>query len=296
MAATSPTEPSRIERLSNLYSPLFIDACQVIYGSKGIISQGGIKSVGNMFKGISLDGKKILDAGCGVGGADIYLAQKYRVEILGVDKEPYMEKEANKLLAKQVQPLKGRVHFQTLKSPTSLKEFPDKTFDIVYSKEMLYHVPVEHKQQYVNEMFRVLKPGGILVTADWHSHTAELGPVMKHMLRDATPGFCHFITPEHFHTILKTAKFVDILFKNVTQEHIEYQKEDLIRLQNKADKLCQMANEEALKRWTRNWQLFLDSMESGELRASLFIATKPFTRMQSLIAKANRLLGFMYKS
>lgn len=285
----TPSFSSRTERLSNLYSPVFIDACQVIYGSKGIISQGGIQSVINMFKGIPLDGKKVLDAGCGVGGTDIYLAQKHCVEILGVDKEPYMTSEANKLLSKQQQSLKGRVHFQTLKAPTSLQEFPDNTFDVVYSKEMLYHVPVEDKQQYVNEMFRVLKPGGILVTADWHSRIAELGPVMKRMLQGGTPGFCYFITPEHFHTILKTAKFANILFKDASQEHIDYQKDDICRLQEKAQKLCKMANADALNRWTRNWQLFLEAMESGDLRSSVFIAKKPMGRMQSLLHQVSSL-------
>lgn len=283
--------PSKMERLSNLYSPVFIDACQIIYGSKGIISQGGIQSVDDMFSGVALEGKKILDAGCGVGGTDIYLAQKYNVEILGVDKEPYMTSEAEKLLSKQQRPLKGRVRFQTLQAPTSLREFPDNTFDLVYSKEMLYHVPVENKQQYVNEMFRVLKPGGILVTADWHSHADELGAHLNRVLQFGTPGFCYFITPKHFHTILKTAKFANILFRDVSQEHINYQKKDICRLRDKASKLCRIADSNALKRWTRNWNLFHDALESGDLRASIFIAKKPANRMQNLLHRVSSLFA-----
>lgn len=105
---TTKLAPSK-NRLSNLYSPHFLRLIQIIYGSETIISQGGTESVDNMFSGIDLEGKKILDVGCGFGGMGFYLAQKHRANILGVDKEPYMISRAEEMKTKQMTPFKGEV-------------------------------------------------------------------------------------------------------------------------------------------------------------------------------------------
>jgi len=44
-------------------------------------------------------------------------------------------------------------------------EFDDDTFDMVWACESGEHMP--HKKKYVEEMVRVLKPGGTLVIATW---------------------------------------------------------------------------------------------------------------------------------
>jgi len=40
--------------------------------------------------------------------------------------------------------------------------FPDNTFDIIYHSQVLEHIPKENSQKFMNECFRVLKPGGII--------------------------------------------------------------------------------------------------------------------------------------
>jgi len=44
-------------------------------------------------------------------------------------------------------------------------DFPDNTFDIVWACESGEHMP--DKEAYINEMMRVLKPGGKFVMATW---------------------------------------------------------------------------------------------------------------------------------
>jgi MPBQ/MSBQ methyltransferase len=44
-------------------------------------------------------------------------------------------------------------------------EFPDNSFDLVWACESGEHMP--DKKQYVEEMTRVLKPGGRIVIATW---------------------------------------------------------------------------------------------------------------------------------
>lgn len=52
-------------------------------------------------------------------------------------------------------------------------EFEDDTFDLVWACESAEHMP--DKKRYIDEMVRVLKPGGTLVLATWCQ-------------RDETPG------------------------------------------------------------------------------------------------------------
>lgn len=262
-------------KLSNMYTPNLIRTWEIGYGTKGMLSQGGHESVDRLFSDINLNGKKVLDVGCGLGGVNIYLAKKYNVDIIGVDKEPYMIQEAEKLLSEQPYPLKGRISLRTLKTPVSLAEFPDNSFDLVYNKEMLFHLPKADKESYVKEMFRVLKPGGKILVSDWNSKTTEMGPNTKRALR--TEGFCHPITPQAFQDILKRAFFVDIVFKDNSDKHVDYSKRDIKRLSQEKDLVCNEAGIEAFERVTTNFNLFLAVIESGEWHASVFVGTKPTT-------------------
>ncbi|MEO0853887.1 MAG: methyltransferase domain-containing protein, partial [Cyanobacteria bacterium J06648_11] len=65
--------------------------------------------------------------------------------------------------------------------------FPDASFDVVWSVEAGPHMP--DKDVFARELLRVLKPGGILVVADWNQRddrqvplNAWEAPVMKQLL------------------------------------------------------------------------------------------------------------------
>jgi len=259
--------------LSNLYTPLFIRVWQIIYGSRGIISQGGANSIDDMFSGIKLTGKKVLDVGCGLGGVNFYLAQKYNVDVVGVDKEKYMIDQANKLLAEVQSSLIGRVSFKTLTTPTSLKEFKDNSFDVLYCKEMLYHVPFRKKLPYLCEMFRVLSPGGILVVGDWYSKTDVPGNVLKNAVR--RDGFCHFVTKTKFRAMVKTAHFTNITYRDTSAKHIEYSQQDINRLNNSVTQICEIGGNDTVTRVSTGWNSWLEALKSGQLKASILVATKP---------------------
>lgn len=58
------------------------------------------------------------------------------------------------------------MHRSLLQVMDALKmEFPDNSFDLVWACESGEHMP--DKKAYVDEMMRVLKPGGTLVIATW---------------------------------------------------------------------------------------------------------------------------------
>lgn len=57
----------------------------------------------------------------------------------------------------------GNVKFQVMDALAM--EWPDESFDLVWACESGEHMP--DKKKYVEEMVRVLKPGGTLVIACW---------------------------------------------------------------------------------------------------------------------------------
>lgn len=261
------------KKLSNSYSPYFLRLLQIAMGSDEIISQGGYDSVDIMFNGIDLNGKKALDIGCGFGGVAIYLAEKFDTEITAVEREPYMLKCAQHYLEQHREFLIGNVRFQTLNEPTTLSEFEENAFDLVYSKEVFYHVPYDQKQQYMDEAFRVLKPGGMVIFADWFQSSPDQGERLK--LATTVKEVCQYSTPQSFREIMERSHFQNISYADQTSEHIKYTEADIQRLHQSAETIRQDLGESACNDALAKVKLWLEAQVYGELLSGIFIAQKP---------------------
>jgi len=101
---------------------------------------------------------EILDAGCGTGGMILCLQQFGKVQ--GID----LSKEALNYCRKRG--LKNIFQASVEKIP-----FPDKTFDLITSFDVLYHQWVKDDLVAIREIYRVLKPGGYFLVRvpayDW---------------------------------------------------------------------------------------------------------------------------------
>ena len=107
--------------------------------------------------------KKVLDVGCGIGGATRRLASKCvgpGSEVTGITLSP---KQAARAAALAEQQGIKNAKFQVMDALAMT--FEDNTFDMVWACESGEHMP--DKKKYVEEMVRVLKPGGTLVIATW---------------------------------------------------------------------------------------------------------------------------------
>ena len=104
---------------------------------------------------------KIIDVGCGFGATNLVLAERFvESEIVGIDlSEPLLElaretaAEAN---------LGGRIRFE--KADVHQIPYPDDTFDVVLNINMVHLV--DKPVQMLNEIERILMPGGYLYIAD----------------------------------------------------------------------------------------------------------------------------------
>lgn len=103
----------------------------------------------------------ILDVGCGIGGSSLYLAQKYDAQVTGITLSPVQAARAGVRAA--TANLSDRVQFQV--ADALQLPFADQSFDFVWSMESGEHMP--DKTRFLQEMCRVLKPGGQLLMATW---------------------------------------------------------------------------------------------------------------------------------
>ena len=100
----------------------------------------------------------VLNIGCGVGRVERYLAPKVR-ELWAVD----VSREMLRLARKRLDGLRN-VHLREVGNRDFLSSFEAERFDLVFSFLVLQHLEKEDAFLYLRDAWRVLKPGGTLVT------------------------------------------------------------------------------------------------------------------------------------
>lgn len=112
--------------------------------------------------------ERILDVGCGIGGSSLYLAEKFNATATGITLSPVQAARATERA--QVAGLTTRTQFQVADALNM--PFADASFDLVWSLESGEHMP--DKIKFMQECYRVLKPGGTLIMVTWcHRPTDE---------------------------------------------------------------------------------------------------------------------------
>ncbi len=149
-------------------------------------------------------GTTVLDVGCGIGGSSRMLAREYGFAVTGVTISPQQVRRAQELTAPEV-----NARFQV--DDALALSFPDDSFDVVWSVEAGPHMP--DKAQFARELMRVLKPGGILVVADWNQRDDRQVPLNvweKPVMRQLLDQWAHpaFASIEGFSELLEATGLV----------------------------------------------------------------------------------------
>ena len=161
-------------------------------------------------------GTTVLDVGCGIGGSSRILAKDYRFDVTGVTISPNQVKRARKLTPEGVDA-------KFLVDDAMKLSFPDASFDVVWSVEAGPHMP--DKAVFARELLRVLKPGGVLVVADWNQRDDRAKPLNfweKPVMRQLLDQWSHpeFSSIEGFSELLAETGLVkgDVITADWTRE------------------------------------------------------------------------------
>ncbi len=115
---------------------------------------------------VDLTNKKILDVGGSNGEFSKYIGEKYDCEIINLDPSP-------------TQPL-----WETIIAPADQIPFEDEKFDVIFFRGVLEHIPPFLHQASLDEIYRVLRKGGIgyFVIPPWYNFHAGHGLKPFHLL------------------------------------------------------------------------------------------------------------------
>ncbi len=161
-------------------------------------------------------GTTLLDVGCGIGGSSRILAKDYGFSVTGVTISPQQVKRAQELTP-------DGVDANFLVDDAMALSFPDASFDLVWSVEAGPHMP--DKAIFAKELMRVLKPGGLLIVADWNQRDDRALPLNfweKPVMRQLLDQWSHpaFASIEGFSELLVETGLVEgeVITADWTQE------------------------------------------------------------------------------
>ncbi len=155
----------------------------------------------------------ILDVGCGIGGSSLYLAEKFGAKVTGITLSPVQANRATERARSAG--LADKTDFQVanaLELP-----FADNSFDLVWSLESGEHMP--DKTKFLQECYRVLKPGGKLILATWcHRPVSATNPLSAYDRQDLAEIYRVYCLPY----VLSLPEYVELVdrsgFKDIHSE------------------------------------------------------------------------------
>ncbi|MEM6378385.1 MAG: methyltransferase domain-containing protein [Bacteroidota bacterium] len=160
-------------------------------------------------------GDHILDAGCGLGASAFWLVQNYEVEVTGIS-----------LPAKQIKACEERAEILGLSKQTKFLQadytdtpFPDQSFDVIWACESVCHA--QPKRDFYQEAYRLLKPGGRLIMAEYVRTQRPLQASEEHLLQKKwlrNWAIEDIDTSEEHLNNLENVGFQNIDIKNVNEQ------------------------------------------------------------------------------
>jgi SAM-dependent methyltransferase len=243
---------------------------ELLWGD-GYLSPGGPAEVERVFSGIDPSGKRVLDLGCGSGGITLFIAKRFQPkQIIGFDVELPVIEQARRRATKAG--LAGQVEFT--QGPPGRLPFPDESFDLVFSKDAMVHIP--DKNAIFTEIFRVLKPGGMFAASDWligHDDT----PSADMQAYVAAEGLSFgMASPRRYAEAMDKAGFTQVSTESRNGWYREEAARELKRLTGDLyEQAVQFTSKAFVDKNIATWTAMQKVLDSGEHCPTHLRATKP---------------------
>ncbi|MBC66075.1 MAG: SAM-dependent methyltransferase [Rhodobacteraceae bacterium] len=253
-----------------LYNNQVIGFLEEIWGD-GFLSPGGADEVARVLSDVDIEDKCVLDIGSGSGACAVLLVSEHKAaRVIGIDVEDPVCEAANRR-AKAA----GFDHkIEILKVNPGPFPFNESTFDIVFSKDSIIHIP--DKPEMARQAFRVLKPGGKFAASDWLiSHEGPPSPQMADYIKDEGLDFA-MASPKTYFQAMQNAGFIDIELVNRNPWYSKVAAEELAWLSgaNRVE-LSRRHGTDYIDHQVDIWTKLVGVLESGEHCPHHIRARKP---------------------
>ena len=147
----------------------------------------------------------VLEIGCGIGAISAYLADSYGMNVQGTDFDPEQIE-----LARTVQPASDHLHFSV--EDAGHLSFANASFDMVLSQDVFHHM--RHWEAAVQEVTRVLRPGGYVIWLD----VVSPKPITR-IFRPLLKNFLSLFTLEQIRTAFARSRLEQRFYERVDFVH-----------------------------------------------------------------------------
>lgn len=170
----------------------------------------------------------LLEIGCGTGITTAHLLScRATIDIVGVDNAPAMLSQARQNLAAELE--NGRLRLIENDALSHLQEIPANSVDIVASAYALHNFLHGYRRQVLEEILRILKPGGLFVNGDRYA-VDNAGEHLKNT-QEEVKGYFRVFLEMNRPDLLE--QWIVHLFSDESEDHI-------MRLQSALDAMAEI--------------------------------------------------------
>lgn len=252
------------------YDTRHIAFLEALWG-EGYLSPGGPDEVARVLEGLDLSEAHVLDIGCGSGAIAVSLVRDHNARhVTGIDVEAPVCSASEERVAKAG--LSDRITIRKV-TPGPLP-FDDATFDVVFSKDSIIHIP--DKEALAAEVFRVLKPGGWFAASDWLiAHDDAPSPEMARYIALEDLDFA-MASPDRYAAALQAAGFESVTLTNRNPWYARVASEELALFLGPERSAFEAAHgADLMADQIKTWEAMVGVLETGEHCPHHLRARKP---------------------
>ena len=252
------------------YTDEFVGGIEWLWG-EGYLSPGGTAEIAEILRGVDIRNKTLLDIGCGLGVVDRVLVKNHGAgKITAIDVVPYLLERARRDSEKDG--LQDQIEYLQVEPGPFL--FDDEAFDVVFSKDAIVHI--EDKRSFYKEIYRVLKPGGILVGCDWLGSDNSNNSEDLRQWQEFSTLVLFFWTAPEMEEELRDIGYQSISTRDRNEWYKSVVRDEIARVsgENRTLFIKQFGKVQADFR-LKSSSLKLKVVEAGNLRPTHFRARKP---------------------
>lgn len=241
---------------SGQYSRKEIEKYEAIYG-RNFVSPGGLATTQEFCAMLDLQaGVRVLDVGCGLGGAAFYMAEHFAAQVDGLDLSLNMlafaqERSASLGLSERVHLIHGDI----------LQFQPAEPYERIYSRDVFLHI--HDKTHLFATLYRCLQSGGKLLFTDYCCGEGEKSEEFADYIQQRQYALC---SVAEYGSLLQQAGFINVKAEDRTAQFIDILQQEAARL---PDSSLDSASKDALQ---QSWQSKIARAQLGEQRWGLFQA------------------------